>query len=199
MNKLFIALTGGIACGKTSVLNYFDDFKKYLADDIVSELYNDPKLARLFTKNNLSKYVKNNAVNKDILKKDFFNDGNLKKLVESIVHPLVTNKILKLKSTKNNVIVEVPLLFEVNLEAHFDFIICVYSKKEDQITRLKHKLIDKDNAINIINQQLDLNFKLLNSDFIINNNGDKKKLKTKTKKVIQILNKKASVKSTLLL
>jgi len=190
--KLFIAITGNISSGKSSLLASFTKLgiNTYSCDKIVEKLYSEEKTIGLFKKNNLAAYVDNKIINKKLLFKKLFKNKELKKKVESIVHPLVINELKIIKKTKGIKIVEVPLLFEANILELFDAVLCVYIDELTQVLRLIKKYnIDKNTALNIINSQIPIKYKILESDYIINNNKDLKSLANKAKLVLCILKK----------
>jgi len=188
--KLIIAITGNIASGKSSLLASFakKGINTYSCDKIVEKLYLEKKTINLFLKNNLDKYINKNTVDKKLLFNDFFKNKELKITVENIVHPLVIEKLYSIKKKPGIKIVEVPLLFEANLASFFDKIICIYIDKNSQILKVKKKYkINALKALNIINSQINITYKLLNSNFLINNNKNIKNLEKKAHKIHSIL------------
>ena len=70
-----------------------------------------------------------------------------------------------------DVIVEIPLLFEKKLETSFDRSVTVYSSLEVKTERLKERGMDEVAIRARLNAQLDQESKADRSDFLILNNG----------------------------
>ena len=70
-----------------------------------------------------------------------------------------------------NWILEIPLLFEKNLQNRVDFTICVFSDLKSQVERLEQKGIGRAQALARINRQMPLSQKAENADFVLLNEG----------------------------
>lgn len=165
---MVIALTGGICCGKTTVLNLLIEmgYIVYNADDIAHEVLKMEKVkqkisATLFcyTREQLSKVV--------------FNDANKRKILNDITHPLIIQKmldIIKNVAKEKIVFFEVPLLYELNLEKYFDKVIVIYVDRYTQIKRLMIRNNKSETeAINILNSQMDIEEKKKKTEYILEN------------------------------
>jgi dephospho-CoA kinase len=116
-----IALTGGIACGKSLIARYLNELgvQTIDADDIVHELVPEAERRRL------AKIV--------------FADPAARKALEARLHPLVRARIDRACADARGdfpLVAIVPLLFEVQWENDFDIICCVTSDRETQIERM---------------------------------------------------------------
>jgi len=120
-----IALTGGIACGKSLVARFLNacGVETLDADDIVHELIPAAERRRL------AKVV--------------FGDPAARRELEARIHPIVRARIdawltqpPTSTSNLNLRVAIIPLLFEVHWEKEFDIIICVTSEKATQIARM---------------------------------------------------------------
>jgi dephospho-CoA kinase len=69
-------------------------------------------------------------------------------------------------------IVEIPLLFEKNLEKFFDISVCVTTDEETQLTRLAQRGFERKEALLRMARQLPAKEKELRADFVILNNGN---------------------------
>jgi len=176
-----IALTGGIACGKSKVRQLF----KKLGAEVISldELSRqvvtpDSKgLNQLIERFgdvilNADKTLNRKAL-RDILLKDKANQ----QLIEDILHPKILEKMqMEIEKTKNKVIiVEIPLLVEKNLDYLFDRAIIVNCNERNQLKRLiKRENISEKSAKQQINAQISTQERLeiaekLPTDVIENN------------------------------
>ena len=93
--KYAIALTGGIATGKSTVCNILKlyGFSIIDADEISHKVLEEQKekIAKIFGK----EYIKDNKVDRVALGKLIFSDKNSKKLLENLLHPLIKKTIEK--------------------------------------------------------------------------------------------------------
>ena len=205
---MVIGLTGGIGTGKSTVSQILREKKFPVIDlDTIShEVIKIPKVIEKIVEN-FGKEVfensgnfenENNAIriSREKLGKIIFENKEKRLLLNSIMHPEILHtmreQISKYKSEKNKIIfVEVQLLFEVQWEKEFDYILLISAKKSTQIRRIlerdKRSEID---ALNIINSQLSLDEKKKRSDFVIENDGNIEELKEKIDKFLEYLETK---------
>ena len=79
-------------------------------------------------------------------------------------------KILEYKKESKIVFVEIQLLFEVEWEKEFDYILLVSAEKSTQVQRiLDRDRRSEEEALNIINSQMSLDEKKKKSNFVIEN------------------------------
>ena len=90
----------------------------------------------------------------------------------------------KLKETNYDLIfLDIPLLFESNLEYLCDAVIVVYLKEDEEIKRLmKRDNIDEDYARLIIGNQMSIEEKKMRADIVLDNNQGLDELYQQTKK-----------------
>ena len=133
-----IGLTGSIASGKSYVLNLFSDLYNvpiFSSDECVKELYKSNDQLKDFVKKHILE--KNEVFNKTNISENVFNNKEKLLKLETFIHPLVKlarDSFIEQEKKNNSkiVIVEVPLLFEKNLENDFDFIILVKTSSDLQ-------------------------------------------------------------------
>ena len=111
------------------------------------------------------------------------------------MHPLILDEMRKQIREKsqshNTVIVDVPLLFEINIEKEFDIILLVYASKETQIKRImKRDNRTEEEALNMINSQMDLDLKSKKSDYILKNDNTLEELYTEIDKILEEIDRK---------
>ena len=188
---LKIAIVGKIASGKTTVLDVFrkHDYLALSSDEIVHDLYNDPKIRAVICKK--LKFEENGDFINYLREHLKVKTNDLDRL-EKTVHPLVKKEIERaFKESKSPLLVcEVPLLFKAKMENMFDVIIGIDIKEDIQVTRLSNR--DKEKSaflkhINDDNNYFDEHRDEL--DFVIYNNDNESKL---IKEVESIINKVAS-------
>ncbi len=173
-----IGLTGGIATGKTSAVNYLKKkgFMVIDSDEIVRNLYKDEAFSQMIGK-------KFNALNegkldKKLLSSIIFKDNKQKRLLEKIIHPIVFSTIEEAvsKSFEHLIFLDIPLLFETKFKG-FDTSLLIDTDESLQLERLiqrDHLRIDE--ALDRINSQMSLVKKRKLADKIIRNDGSLKAL-----------------------
>lgn len=152
-----IGITGGIACGKSFVLNIIKDlgYEVDSCDEIFKNIFFE-------TKDFLDKWGVD--FKRSALKEKFLNDSEFRIAWCDYVDP----KILKILFESVNQIAEVPLLFEKKLEKSFEKIWTIYVPKDVQIARLMNsRNYSLEQAEQIISLQLDIEYKKSNSNLII--------------------------------
>ena len=92
---------------------------------------------------------------------------------------------------KANWVIEVPLLFEKQLENWFDFIVCVACSPAQQLARLEQKGLPGPLAEQRISKQLPLAHKTEHSDFVLWNDGSTEFLRAQVASLIDALPKTA--------
>ncbi len=196
-----IGLTGGIGTGKSTVgrklkergypvidldvisreVITYPEVKEKLVEEFGSEILLDKGAAREkweISRNRLGQIV--------------FKDEKKVNVLNSIMHPAIIRKMKremeKEEKIHRTVIVEVQLLFEVNLEGEFDFTVLVYSDKEVQMKRVMERdKRDFEEVKNIIGSQMDMELKRKKSDYIIENNGSMEELDNEIEKFVRKL------------
>lgn len=197
MNKtLVIGLTGGIACGKTTVAKMFQNLGAYVinADLIGHQLLKDNSNVKRKIIETFGEHTLNDKgeIDRSKLGRIVFNNPEKLKLLNCIVHPIIIDKIntevvRKLTSSEYKFIVlDVALLIECNMTHNVDYVVLVYADEETQIQRLVQRGLSKEEAKKRILSQMPFEEKKPFADFVIYNNGD---LSDTEKQVIQILNK----------
>lgn len=175
IRKRVVGITGGIACGKSTITNYLlkRGYKVISSDEIVHRLLeNDEGIKKQIVKEFTEEVLENNNISRTKLGKIVFNNLEAKKTLEDIIHPKVKEKIKDFINQNEGIIfIEVPLLFEAKMSKMFDKTICISSNKEKQIERLKQRNnLDKEEALKRINSQLKLTEKEKLADYVIYNN-----------------------------
>lgn len=176
-----IALTGGIACGKSLVARYLNEIgvETIDADDIVHELIPDPEERRRIAA-------------------EVFVDPEKRRALEERIHPLVKKRIdefLKgeIESGVNPLqlpirIAVVPLLFEVQWDAEYDIICCARSTKAAQVARMaESRGYTREEAEARLAAQLPVETKAEKSHYVIDNDGTPAELKTRVVEFVKWL------------
>ena len=190
-----LGLTGNIAAGKSEVEKIFKSFNipTFSADEAVhSVIYKNKEVVNLIIKN-FDKYdiITDNKIDKLKISKIVFSNSDKKKELENIIHPFVIDEIEKFFEKEKQskiVVVDIPLLFECNLEFIFDKILLVYADDKTRFKRIKNRNKLEDKHIEkIMKSQINQEEKINKSDFVIINNNDKnlEELKKDIEKIIK--------------
>jgi dephospho-CoA kinase len=140
-----VGLTGGVACGKTTVSDRFKELGIEIidADIIARELleqdsgcYRD--VVDLFGQQVL---LESAEINRSWLRDRIFSDAEAKLALESIIHPAVRRTLAEASENcaSDYCIVSVPLLIEANMQSLVDRILIVDLPPEQQLDRLMQR------------------------------------------------------------
>ena len=181
---MIIGLTGGIGSGKSAAADLFNNLgiDTIDADDLAKDsLKIRSQGYELFIKEFGKKYLdENKNINRELLRKDIFNDPAAKLKLENIIHPLVRTGIQSFidNSSSEYCIVVVPLIFETNTSKFYDRILVIDCDVDTQISRTSKRDKQTNSAIkNIINKQATREQRLSIADDVIENNGSLESLR----------------------
>tara|TARA_B110000305_G_scaffold75318_1_gene84504 strand:+ start:637 stop:1236 length:600 start_codon:yes stop_codon:yes gene_type:complete len=175
MSKI-IGLTGGIGSGKSTVAFMFEKLGVpiYISDIEAKVLMENSKeiqnsLIQLLGR----KTYLDGRLNRAFIASKVFNDSNLLSKLNAIVHPAVKSHFESWFSKQKSVYVikEIAILFEMNSQNNFDYIISVVAPIKDRV----HRVVQRDgksesDVYSIIHNQLPDADKIKLSDYIIHNN-----------------------------
>jgi len=160
MKTLKIALTGGIACGKSSVIQIFKKNAIAIIDlDVIAREVVEPNtqaLSELVAHFGNGILNDDQTLNREALRQVLFENNANQKIIEEILHPKILEKMqMEIKKVKNRlVVIEVPLLVEQNLSNLFDRAIVVDCDEQNQLKRLlNRKNMDEKLAKTMISAQ----------------------------------------------
>ncbi|MCV3762824.1 dephospho-CoA kinase [Companilactobacillus farciminis] len=197
MSKIY-GLTGGIAAGKSTILDFFKTagYKVYDADQIARQVV-EPKTKGLQQIVETFGQIILNAdqtLNRQKLASIVFSDEEQLQKLNNITRPLIKERILKIiadtkaSDEKKIAIFEIPLLFEGGYQQYFDGIITIYVNEEIQLQRLmKRNNLTKKVALDRINSQMSMSEKRDRADFVINNSGNLSDLANEFDKLVSQL------------
>jgi dephospho-CoA kinase len=143
--SLKVALTGGIASGKSQVSALLEGYGCFIIDlDVIAREVVEPGTAGLNELiGNFGNSILSNdgTLNRKYLRDELFKKGRNRALIEQVLHPKILQKMNAAMDacTKGIVIVVVPLLVEKNLWHPFDRAIVVDCEVDNQIRRLMNR------------------------------------------------------------
>ena len=192
-----IAITGGIGSGKSTFCSKLKEkgFKIHSSDEQVAKIYKNPekKFVTYLRTIVLSKSVSKKNIDKKIISKIIFENKQIRKKLELYIFKIVRKKrfdfIKKEKQKKTKLIfIDIPLLFENNLEKQFNKVISIIASKRVRLKRLKKTRKMTENQFkNITRSQTSDVIRKKKSDYVIYNNSTLKDYKIKINKLISKL------------
>ncbi len=179
-----IGITGGIGAGKSTVLGYIRDnynclviFSDDVANDIKKKGY--PAYDELVTLLGKEVLSEDGEIDKAKMASAIFNNKNLLKKVNNILHPAVNTFIINIiekeraLGTYDFVFVEAALLIENGYDKIVDELWYVYASEESRRQRLKASRGYSDEKIDdILGKQLDDATFREHCSFVIDNSGE---------------------------
>jgi len=181
-NRLLLAVTGGIASGKSTVSNMLEEMGAPIVDfDVIARKVVEPGTSAL---KDIVEYFGKQVLNEDgsldrkRLSKIVFGDLEKRKKLEGFTHPRIheawVGEVNRIAERDPDAIIQVavPLLIELNMQYMFHKVLVVYVPQEKQVERLmKRDGITEKEAEDILNAQLPIDEKLGYADFVIYNDG----------------------------
>lgn len=175
-----IALTGGIATGKSTVASLLalHGLRVIDADAIAHRLLdeNSAWVAESFG----AQFVENGKVLRSELGKVIFSDAEAKAKLEAFLHPKIRAAIeeesVRQDAFKFPYLIDIPLYFETQAYPIKDSVV-VYAPKVIQLQRfMKRSGFDEPEALRRIESQMDIEEKKRRATWVIDNSGDLKHL-----------------------
>ncbi|PAF41881.1 dephospho-CoA kinase [Helicobacter sp. 11S03491-1] len=192
-----IVLTGGIACGKSTISSILLMYGYTVidADKIAHQVLNKNKnsVLKLFGEDKDILTI-TGEIDRKKLGKIVFNDVSSRKKLENLLHPKIRQEIFtlaeKLESHQQYYFLDIPLFFEIGgrlvYQAHK--VLLAYIPKEIQVQRIvKRDFIDSKEALKRIQAQIDIEEKRIQSDVVIENTGGLKELQKKVEDFLETL------------
>lgn len=145
---LRIALTGGIASGKSTVARMFSELGvpviqlDQIARDVVEP--GSPGLAAVVKEFGQDFLDEDGKLNRHLLREHIFQDDSRRQRLELILHPLIHDameaELASLDAQVPYVIIEIPLLVETGSTDNYDRVLVVDCTEENQ----RNRLMDRD-------------------------------------------------------
>ena len=185
--KYAVALTGGIATGKSSatILLSLFGFRFIDADKIAHAMLEQQhqKLIELFGED----VIKSGKVNRKAIGVVIFANPEKKRSLEQLLHPLIYAEIERQSEWqdkfKKPYIIDIPLFFETN-RYPISRSMVVYTPVKKQLERLiKRDAFSTEEAMQRINAQMSIEEKKQKATYLIDNSGNLKALQDECDRV----------------
>jgi dephospho-CoA kinase len=194
---LRVALTGGIATGKSHVLNEFRkrgvpclDADELAHGVTAAGTEATSQIAERFGRDVLDS---SGAVDRHKLGAIVFADQAARRALEAIVHPAVYRAIaagmraFELLDHSPVAIADIPLLYETNRAGDFDRVIATVCPRSLQIKRLKERGLSDAEAEQRLAAQMSADEKALRADYIIQTDETMESTNAQVDQILKIL------------
>ncbi|MEK5029693.1 dephospho-CoA kinase [Paenibacillus sp. FSL M7-1046] len=179
---MIMGLTGGIASGKSTVSALFVEKGARLVDaDVIARevmLPGHPVLAAAVLHFGEGILLPDGTLNRTRLGEIVFHDPEARQALNQLTHPAIRQEIKNRMNTMEQedpqrlIIVDIPLLYESELDNLFGQIVVVYVPREVQLDRLMERNgLSLEQAQGRLDAQLDIELKRNRADYIIDNSG----------------------------
>lgn len=192
-----IAITGGIASGKSSVCQFFKELGAYVihADAIVHKLLDSKThLGQQIIREFGPEITQNGQIDRRQLADRAFKDPKQLKKLEGLLHPAVMNELEESylaacqKGSYTSFVAEVPLLYEIEADSFYDVVIAVIADETKAKERFEQRGFT-DYTLRM-KQQLKPQEKAKRAHYTIYNNGSLEELRQEVIKLDRIIHQK---------
>ncbi|MEQ1759149.1 MAG: dephospho-CoA kinase [Vicinamibacterales bacterium] len=190
-----VALTGGIATGKSGVRAHFERLgvPTIDADTLAREAVapGSPGLAAVVQRFGVD-VLSGGALNRKALAEIVFADASARAALESIIHPIVRSAtdawFSALDPATVFAVADIPLLYEVRREVDFDVVVVAACDPMTQLNRLRARDgLDAEDARRRLAAQLPIEEKVRRADYVVRTDGSLEDTARATETVFQAL------------
>ena len=191
--KYAIALTGGIATGKSTVASLLalNGMRVIDADTISHEILDASSewVRETFG----DEYIDGSKPNRAKLGTLIFAESDKKRVLEEYLHPKIKSEIelrsVKQDSFKFPYLIDIPLFFEKNSYDIKDSVV-VYTPKDIQLERfMKRNNYSQEESLRRINSQMSIEEKKKRASWVIDNSKDLKHLQNEVEEFVEKIKK----------
>jgi dephospho-CoA kinase len=179
---LNVGLTGGIACGKSTVARLFAGKGAFHIDfDLLAHAVvapDQPAWQQIADDFGSEILLPDRTIDRAKLGAIVFRDKRKRAKLNSIVHPAIFAawccRTQEIKEIKPDAIIlsDAPLLIEEGMQALFDLVMLIYISEEEQMDRLmKRNGLSREEALRRLKSQMPIDDKLPYAQIVIRNHG----------------------------
>ena len=194
---LKLAVTGGIACGKSLVGQWMakEGVPVCETDEIGHSVLKEDDSVRSVLRAEFGAGITgpDGEIDREALGRLVFADPAKRERLNALIHPAIlkiTADWIRARQGENRhdcVVVIIPLLYEIGLEKERDKVICVASPEADQYRRLTERGLTPEEIRLRIASQMSLTVKMELADHVIYNCGSRMLLGEQTKQVLRTI------------
>ncbi len=201
---LKIGLTGGIACGKSFVLNEFRQFGVHCidADEVAHQVILPGKSAYrdIVEQFGIRILGDDDTIDRRKLGAAVFGDERQRQRLNGIVHPRIhqelDRRLARLQEEAGSepvlAVVDAALMVETGSYRKYDYVVVVSCRPRQQLERLLGRGgLTRQEAQVRIDSQMPIGEKVRFADFVIDNSGDRDRTRDRTREVYRQLLKLA--------
>lgn len=189
--KYAIALTGGIATGKSTVASLLtlNGLRIIDADTIAHRILDEN---HLWVREHFGEeYVNGTKVNRPLLGKKIFADPEAKKKLESFLHPKIRAAIEEESEKQDRLgypyLIDIPLFFETS-SYPIEHSVVVYTPKAIQLERfMKRNGFSEEESLRRIESQMDIEEKKARATWVIDNSSNLKHLQKECEQFVETI------------
>lgn len=189
--KYAIALTGGIATGKSSVASLLtlNGLRIIDADTIAHRILDEN---HLWVREHFGEeYVNGTKVNRPLLGKKIFADPEAKKKLEAFLHPKIRTAIEEASEKQDRLgypyLIDIPLFFETS-SYPIEHSVVVYTPKAIQLERfMKRNGFSEEESLRRIESQMDIEEKKARATWVIDNASNLKHLQKECEQFVETI------------
>lgn len=199
-----IGVTGGVGTGKSTVAKIFKELGAMVldADAIAHQLMEPKRLCWRRVVKGFGEEVLNEdqSINRRRLAEIVFRDAQRRRDLEAVIHPQVLRQIKqrlhrlgrsRLPGVARGgqarriraVVLDVPLLVEVDAQGMADALVVVTAPREVQLARLAHRYGNPEEVDARIAVQMEVSAKAALADFVVDNAGTLDATRTQVKRI----------------
>ena len=179
MSSFVLGITGGIGSGKSCVSRLLasycliplidvDQCCRHLLD------INQPGWLALRSVFGEALFLENNAIDRVALRERIFNDAELRRQVDALLHPLARKAMRQQLGFQQAplILVEIPLLYEAGWQGEVDAVLVVFARRGAQCCRIMRRDgVSRRAAAQAIDAQMSLKEKANRAEYVIDNGG----------------------------
>lgn len=173
---LLVALTGGIGCGKTTVLNQFDSLgiPCFVADQVAGRYYDNPDfLTQILALFGDSVMLPDGSADKRAIAQIVFSNNEMLQRLNSLIHPRVWADFeLFVQENKQApyIIFESAIAYEYGFDKLVDRVVCVYLEEEERLRRLQLRdHASREQLLARMRNQLSAEEKMMRAHYVVLN------------------------------
>ena len=188
---MIIGLTGGIGCGKSTAARLFGErgFRIIDCDKIAHELLasDAQTIAEVETLFGPEAIAEDGSVDRKVVGRLAFGSPELLSGLEAVLHPRAREIWESAVSEGGDWVVEIPLLFEKNLQNKVDLTVCVSSHPLKQVERLEAIGMNRAQVVARMKRQMPLSEKAELADYVLLNDGSESFLQDQVDRLLNTL------------